>query len=127
MSPELEKIKKKYGEKFAHLCRKHFATILDNEGMLLEILQSKFAETKCLYDDLIKNHLEIKFKDYIYYEYDNYRKREETIEENRTPYEVLEEAGYDLIFNEERYALNEISNLGSTIRNSSASQPMIKS
>ena len=41
-SNELKKIKKLYGEKFMHLCRELFPTILEKEGALTEILNSTF-------------------------------------------------------------------------------------
>ena len=43
-SRELKKIKKIYGEKFSHLCRELFPLILEQEGMLLQILQEKFSK-----------------------------------------------------------------------------------
>lgn len=42
MNNELKQIKKRYGENFSHLCRQLFPTILENEGMLLEILTEHF-------------------------------------------------------------------------------------
>ena len=35
MNQELKQIKKKYGERFMHLCRELFSTILEKEGRLL--------------------------------------------------------------------------------------------
>ena len=54
MDGELNKIKKIYGENFAKLCRSLFPTILEEEGKLLDILQRKFAPTRSLYEDLVK-------------------------------------------------------------------------
>lgn len=39
---ELKKIKKLYGERFMHLCRELFPTLLEEEGKLYEILSSTF-------------------------------------------------------------------------------------
>ena len=54
-SKELKKIKKKYGEKFMHLCREIFPTILEQEGKLYEILTSTFGDNcKTLYEDFTR-------------------------------------------------------------------------
>ena len=95
-SNELKKIKKLYGEKFMQLCRELFPTILEQEGTLLKILESKFAtNSRTLYDDIVNEHLEGEFKNLIYRQTD-IEKKEEKIEEIKTPYELLEEAGYNL-------------------------------
>ena len=94
---ELKKIKKIYGEKFMHLCRELFSTILEKEGKLYEILSSSFSENcKTLYDDIVDNNLEYELKDYIYEKYDEIKQEKDLIDE-KTPYELLEEAGYELI------------------------------
>ncbi len=66
MDGELNRIKKIYGENFAKLCRSLFPTILEEEGKLLSILQAKFAPTRSLYEDLIKDGKVFEFKYYIY-------------------------------------------------------------
>lgn len=63
---EYEVIKKNYGEKFARFCRSNFSTILDNQGVLSEILEKKFSPNKFLYEDLVENDLETVFISYIY-------------------------------------------------------------
>lgn len=95
MSPELEKIKKKYGENLAHLCRTFFANILEQQGKLLEILEESFAESRSLYQDLISQKIELQFKDYVYNKFDEKKEKKEE-KETRTPYEILEYAGYEL-------------------------------
>ena len=95
-SKELKQIKKLYGEKFMHLCREIFPTLLEQEGLLTEVLTSTFStNSKTLYEDIKENRLEEKFKNYIYSKVDVEKERPEIIEE-KTPYELLEEAGYDL-------------------------------
>lgn len=93
---ELKKIKKTYGERFMHLCRELFPTILEEEGKLYEILSLTFGKNcKNLYEDITSAGLEDELKSLIYsklYEKSN----EENSEEEKTPYELLEEAGYVL-------------------------------
>ena len=93
---ELNRIKKLYGEKFMHLCRQLFPTLLEQEGLLTEVLTSNFAtNSRSLYKDIVESNLEDAFKSFIYSKIDVERKRPKTIEK-KTPYELLEEAGYDL-------------------------------
>ena len=93
---ELKKIKKKYGEKFMHMCRDLFPTILEHEGALFAILENTFANnSRTLYEDIHENDLEKSFKDFIYSKLETEDEADETIEE-RTPYELLDEAGYTL-------------------------------
>lgn len=35
LSRELKEIKKKYGEKFMHICRDNFSSLLEKEGLLI--------------------------------------------------------------------------------------------
>ncbi len=96
-SNELKKIKKVYGENFMKLCRSLFSTLLETEGLLYEILSSSFSEnSKTLYDDIINEGLEEEFKNYIYSKVDVENPEMKRITE-KTPYELLDEAGYDLI------------------------------
>jgi len=93
MSYDLIKIKEKYGEQMMHLCRKLFPTLLEKEGLLFEIMNSEFAFSKYLYDDIINNSLEQEFKNYIYsLVFTNY----EITKVEKTPYELMDIAGYDL-------------------------------
>jgi len=90
---DLEKIKKYYGEKVMHLCRSLFSTLLEKENLLFNLLESNFAHSKYLYDDLVENNLEEQFKDYIYSLVDV---EKEEIEVLKTPKELLSEVGYEL-------------------------------
>ncbi len=93
---ELKIIKKKYGEKFMHFCRKNFSTILNVDGLLLEVLNDNFANNgRALYDDITKNSLQEQFKGFIYSKVDLH-KGKKTVEVKKTPYQLMEEAGYDL-------------------------------
>lgn len=92
---ELKKIKRAYGEKFMHLCRKFFPTILEQEGELYEILTNLFSDNcKTLYEDITSEEKELEFKKLVFSKYD---KIDETyVETNKSPYELLDEAGYIL-------------------------------
>lgn len=94
MNFELQQIKKKYGEKMAHLCRTLFPTILEKEGKLLELLMTNFEPNKFLYDDIIDNDLTSEFKDYIYGLIDV--ENDFRIKSDKSPKELLALAGYDL-------------------------------
>ena len=95
-SKELKRIKKLYGEKFMHLCRELFPTLLEQEGLLTEILTSSLAiNSRTLYEDIVETELESDFKAYIYSKVDVEKDKPEIISK-KTPYELLEEAGYDL-------------------------------
>ena len=77
---ELKKIKKLYGERFMHLCRQLFPTILETEGKLLEILSQTFStNSQTLYEDITSNNLEEKFKSYIYEKLSDKEPEEEII------------------------------------------------
>ena len=96
-SDELKKIKRIYGEKFSRLCRELFPQILDQEGALLKILQEKFSRNcNTLCESIEENELKEDFKDLIYSAFDNGREEEDKNEDSRTPYEILDEAGYEL-------------------------------
>ena len=95
MDSDLKIIKKKYGEEMAHFCRDAFATILEQEGVLANLLLKWFEPSKFLYKDLQEEDLELAFKDFIYKQFD--QKHEEKTDSNiKTPQELLSEAGYDL-------------------------------
>ena len=93
MNGDLKKIKKKYGEKFAHLCRELFPTILETEELLSSLIESKFYPNRFLYDDIINNELVSLFQDFI-----NCLIKKDNVEinVNKTPYELLDEVGYTL-------------------------------
>ena len=95
-SKELNRIKKLYGEKFMHFCRSIFSTLLEQEGLLTEVLKSTFAtNSRTLYDDIVNNDLEEEFKNYIYSKIDVEKEKPEIIGE-KTPYQLLDENGYNL-------------------------------
>ena len=95
-TPELKKVKKIFGETFKNLCRELFPVILENEGELLKILEKNSSHNcNSLYESITENKLESEFKEFIYSEFDQKRECKEENEE-RTPYEILEEAGYNL-------------------------------
>ena len=95
-SKELNRIKKLYGERFMHLCRSIFPTLLEQEGLLTEVLKSTFAtNSRTLYDDIVNNDLEEEFKNYIYSKIDVEKEKPEIIGE-KMPYQLLDENGYNL-------------------------------
>ncbi len=92
---DLKLIKKYYGENMSHLCRNLFPTILETPSLLFEIFSNSFDYSKFLYDDLVSNDLINSFRDFIYslleHKIDN---EKSTI--SKSPYELMEEAGYTL-------------------------------
>ncbi len=94
MNQDLKIIKKKYGEKMAHLCRELFPTILETDGLLLNLMLSHFEPNHDLYDDIISQKKEDDFKDFIYNLIDI--EKNNKIKVIKTPKELLSEAGYDL-------------------------------
>ena len=94
MSYELEKIKKIYGELMSYLCRQLFPTLLETEGLLLQLLKQSFAPNKFLANDIIEESMQEDFKDYIYSFIDVEKDNKPT--SLKTPEELLKEAGYIL-------------------------------
>ena len=90
---DLKWIKKHYGEKFSHLCRNLFPTILETEGLLTKLVSEHFPPSRELYDDLTQNSLANPFKNYVFSltETENNKKKV-----NLTPEELLDKAGYIL-------------------------------
>ncbi len=66
MNNELKKIKKLYGEEMMHMCRELFPTILEKEGLLLNILLSHIAPTHSIANDIKGKKLTDEFKNCIY-------------------------------------------------------------
>lgn len=92
----LKKIKKAYGERFMKMCRTHFPTILEEGDKLYEILQENFSDTsETLYEDLQRGNLEGRFVDFVFEKFEEGTK--ERVTTDKTPYELLDEAGYDLV------------------------------
>ena len=94
MGQDLKIIKKKYGEKMAHLCRAFFPTLLESEGLLLTLMLNNFEPSHDLYDDIINQKKEDEFKNYIYSLVDVENNNEIKVDKN--PKELLDDAGYDL-------------------------------
>jgi len=98
MKDDLKIIKKKYGEEMMHLCRRLFNTILDESpGTLSTILLETFIPNHDLYQDIIINNLEIRFKNYIYNIYEQLKKNKKV--EKRfveDPVTLMKKAGYIL-------------------------------
>ena len=92
---ELNRIKKLYGEKFMHLCRRLFPTLLEREGLLIQILEENFSTNSRTLGEDITEEMEEDFKNYIFSKVDVEKEEIEVIDK-KTPYELLEEAGYDL-------------------------------
>lgn len=95
MQKDYNWIKKHYGEVLADICRDYFSELFLKEGLLPYILQSKFQEYRGLGNEIIFYEYELEFKDYIY-SFVGEKKVKENIKTNKTPYELLEEAGYNL-------------------------------
>lgn len=91
---DLKIIRKKYGEKMAHFCRDNFASLLEESGLLSGIFLDHFYESHLLYDDIVAQQKENEFKNYIYNLVD-YKKRDIVVIE-KTPEELMDEAGYVL-------------------------------
>ena len=90
---ELQKIKDKYGEQMMHFCRKEFPTILETPDLLFSILFSRFDYNKELYNDLKNSNLLGDFREYIFSEA---HFESSQVETDKTPQELLKEAGYIL-------------------------------
>ena len=95
LNKDLKYIKKKYGEKMMHYCRECFPTILNVPGKLVEILNTHFYCVRdSLYIDIVNNHKEEEFNDYIYSRAG--LKNEYDIKNvSKTPKELLNDVGYD--------------------------------
>lgn len=92
---DLKWIKKHYGEKMMHLCRKLFPKILQNEGSLSSILEKHFEHNRHLADDIINSETEADFAAYIMSFVDENSKIKEP-KKNKSAVELMKEAGYVL-------------------------------
>ena len=90
---DLKYLKKHYGEDFSRLCRGLFPTILEQEGLLTQLITSKFAPTRSLAEDL--KGKEDSFKSFIYSLRDD-GVEEAVRQDTKTPEELMKEAGYIL-------------------------------
>ena len=77
-----------------HLCRELFPTLLETEGKLSELMLKLFNPSRYLHEDIVNNHLETEFKDYIYSNLEP--SNEILLQTHKTPQELLSIAGYDL-------------------------------
>ena len=93
---DLKEIRKHYGEKMSHLCRDLFPTILEKKGLLYHILETHFARSKQLYEDIMSENKESSFKTYIYSIYDEINNANSKINVNKSARELLKEKGYTL-------------------------------
>ena len=98
MNKDLKIIKKQYGEKFMHLCRELFATILDNSpGILPTLLLDNFYPNHYLYEDLNNEDCVADFKNYLYSMYDSLtERRSQEKHQVASPTELLRQVGYTL-------------------------------
>ena len=103
---DLKLIKKHYGEKMMHFCRSNFPTILEYEGLLFNILSNTIAYSKDFYDDLTDPNQSLSDdpprNSFIYLIYKRCKEtvssifEKKTITTQKTPEELLDEAGYIL-------------------------------
>ena len=92
---DLKWIKKHYGEKFSHLCRSLFPTILEKEGLLKKLIKDHFLPSRELHYDIVNNNLTTPFSDYIY----SFAITDDSAlsqKANLSPEELLDRAGYIL-------------------------------
>jgi len=87
-------IKKHYGEKMMHLCRDLFSTILEEKGLLAQLMDNTFVHSKELYNDITMYSLKEEFKEFILTKYLNQNK--ELVETDLSPFELMKEVGYTL-------------------------------
>lgn len=94
---DYENLKKKYGEAFAKFCRSAFPTILEEEGLLSEIIEENFAPNKYLYKDLVKEDWVEEFNNFIFHNYSfKTGNKIEIVDIQETPEELFQKAGYTL-------------------------------
>jgi len=94
---DLKYLKKHYGEGFMKYCRENFATILQNEGVLTQLITSNYAQTHSLSEDIFG--YEIEFRDFIFDQFDKVKGVQEDNSEKivgKTPSQLLSEKGYIL-------------------------------
>ena len=102
---DLKLIKKHYGEKMMHFCRNNFPSILEYEGLLFNTLSNTIAYSKDFYDDLTDPNQSLSYvpprDSFIYLIYKKCNEtvsnlEKKTITTQKTPEELLDEAGYIL-------------------------------
>lgn len=90
---DLGRIKRHYGEDMMRLCRTLFPTILEKEGVLYKVIDSSFAHSKLLYDDILDNRKIADFQNYIF---TYVGIKSDGVPSDKTPKELMKEAGYTL-------------------------------
>lgn len=75
------------------LCRSLFSSLLENNGMLSNLLLAHFEPSRFLYDDIINNGLVEEFSNYIY---SLTKHNNLVLNIDKTPQELLSDAGYNL-------------------------------
>ena len=93
---DLKYIKKHYGENFAHLCRNLFPQLLQQEGLLQEIITSHFFPSRELFDAIKSKGKEDAFKRFVLSFAQKQLPKQEKVKINKTPEELMDEAGYIL-------------------------------
>lgn len=94
MNNELKVIKKIYGEEMMHLCRELFSSLLEKEGLLLKTLIHLLAPSHSFAKDIKENNFQNEFRNWIY---NSLNKKVESLKEtDKTPFELMKEAGYTL-------------------------------
>ncbi len=94
MLKELILIRRIYGEEMMKFCRKEFSTILETEGLLISTLESNFDRSKYLFEDLVNDDKLWDFKRYITSITTPIKTLK--IASEKSPEELLKEAGYNL-------------------------------
>ena len=90
---ELKLIEEYYGKDMKKMCEVMFPDILKEKGVLLRILETNFAHTKFLCEDIKECKLEEKFKNFIY---QLVKSEKNPITTNESPIEVFQQIGYVL-------------------------------
>ena len=90
---DLGRIKRHYGEDMMRLCRALFPTILESDGVLFKVIDSSFARSKFLYDDILSNNKIADFQNYIF---TYVGIKTDQIPTDKRPEELMKEAGYTL-------------------------------
>lgn len=90
---DLRLIKKYYGEAMSHLCRSLFPTILETEGLLFFLMETYFAHSKQLYDDIIEDK---KVNDFQRFISSSRNCPQNAFIINKNTKELMDEAGYIL-------------------------------
>lgn len=92
---DLKWIKKHYGEKMMHLCRSLFPKILEKENLLPIILEKHFPHNRHLAEDILEQHQETHFQDYIF-SFVQAESKASNVDEGKSAVELMKEAGYTL-------------------------------